>query len=118
MGVSMAVVDWLRSQGHDAVHLREQGLQRAADVDIFAKAVAEQRVVLTFDLDFGEIAALSQGQRASVLLFRLQNTRTTHVIERLTAILADCVPVLERGAVVIVEESRHRVRALPIGSTP
>lgn len=118
MGVSMAVVDWLRSQGHDAVHLREQGLQRAADVDIFAAAVAEQRVVLTFDLDFGEIAALSQGQRASVLLFRLQNTRTTHVIERLTAILADCVPVLERGAVVIVEESRHRVRALPIGSTP
>ncbi|MBI3933031.1 MAG: DUF5615 family PIN-like protein [Acidobacteria bacterium] len=118
MGVSMAVVDWLRSQGHDALHLREQGLQRAADVDIFAKAIAEQRAVLTFDLDFGEIAALSQGRKASVVLFRLQNTRTAHVIERLSALLADCLSALERGAVVIVEESRHRVRPLPIGSSP
>lgn len=115
MGVSTAVVEWLRTQGHDAVHLREQGLQRAADLDIFAKAIAEQRVVLTFDLDFGEIAALSQGQKASVILFRLQNARTTHVIDRLAAVLASCVPALEHGAVVIAEESRHRVRLLPVG---
>jgi predicted nuclease of predicted toxin-antitoxin system len=118
MGVSGAVAEWLRAQGHEAVHLRDQGLHRAADLDIFAKAIAEQRVVLTFDLDFGEIAALSRGQKASVILFRLQNTRTAHVIDRLAEVLADCVPALEHGAVVIVEESRHRVRLLPVGGTP
>ena len=116
MGVSGAVVEWLRAQGHDAVHLRDQGLHRAADADIFAKAIAERRIVLTFDLDFGEIAALSQGQKASVVLFRLQNARTAHVIERLVAVLSDCGPALDHGAVVIVEESRHRIRTLPIGS--
>jgi predicted nuclease of predicted toxin-antitoxin system len=52
MGVDQRIVDWLRAQGHDAIHLREQGLFRAADEDIFAKAIAENRIVLTFDLDF------------------------------------------------------------------
>jgi predicted nuclease of predicted toxin-antitoxin system len=74
--------------------------------------------VLTFDLDFGEIVALSHGRKASVVLFRLHNPRTPRVTERLAAVLADCVPALERGAVVIVEESRHRVRVLPLGSPP
>ena len=55
MGVSQGIVDWLRTEGHDAVHLREQGLHRLPDADIFAKAIAENQIVLTFDLDFGEI---------------------------------------------------------------
>jgi predicted nuclease of predicted toxin-antitoxin system len=58
MGVDIRVVQWLRTQGHDAIHLREQGLQRMPDGDIFAKARTEQRILLTFDLDFGEILAL------------------------------------------------------------
>lgn len=51
MGVAFRVVYWLRHAGHDAVHLREQGLQRMSDVDIFLKAKREGRIILTFDLD-------------------------------------------------------------------
>src|SRR3972149_1589566 len=116
MGLDVRVAAWLRRQGHDAVHLRDEGLQRLPNGEIFTKAIAEGRVVLTFDLDFGEIAALARGQRASLILFRLHNTRTSHVIERLSAVLADCSSILEKGAVVVVEEGRHRVRFLPIGS--
>jgi predicted nuclease of predicted toxin-antitoxin system len=58
MWVDVRVADWLRVQGHDVVHLREQGLQRLSDGAIMEKAVAEDRVVMTFDLDFSEIAAL------------------------------------------------------------
>jgi predicted nuclease of predicted toxin-antitoxin system len=38
MGVSQRVVTWLREQGHDAIHLRDEGLQRLANGDIFTKA--------------------------------------------------------------------------------
>ena len=55
MGVAMRVVEWLRNAGHDARHLREEGLHRLPNGSIFAKAVAEDRIVLTFDLDFGDI---------------------------------------------------------------
>jgi predicted nuclease of predicted toxin-antitoxin system len=108
MGVDVRVVEWLRARGHDARHLREEGLQRAPDDHVFAKALAEDRIVLTFDLDFGDLAVLTREPSARVILFRLENTRTRHVIERLEA-------VLTRGAIVIVEEGRHRIRYLPIG---
>lgn len=51
MGVSLRVVEWLRSSGHDAIHLRDEGLQKLPNGEIFRKAIREQRVVLRFDLD-------------------------------------------------------------------
>ena len=74
MGVDQRVVDWLREQGHEVAHLRDEGLHRMADEDVFAKAIAEDRIVLTFDLDFGEIAALSRGRKASVVQHRTSST--------------------------------------------
>jgi predicted nuclease of predicted toxin-antitoxin system len=115
MGVSLRVVEWLRRREDDVVHLREQGLQRMPNGEIFEKAAAEDRVVLTFDLDFGEIVALSRGARTSVVVFRLRNTRTENVIARLETVLAQSTGALTRGAVVIVEDGRHRVRFLPVG---
>lgn len=115
MGVDVRVVEWLRHEGHDAKHLRDEGLQRLPDRGIFEKAIAEGRVILTFDLDFGEIAALSRGRNTSVILFRLRNARAPNVIARLATVLERSTAALETGAVVLVEESRHRVRHLPVG---
>jgi predicted nuclease of predicted toxin-antitoxin system len=115
MGVDVRVAAWLRDQTHEAVHLRDEGLQRLPNGEIFTKAISERRIILTFDLDFGEIAALARGRKASVVVFRLHNTRTQHVLDRLAAVLADCGSTLEKGAVVVVEETRHRVRLLPVG---
>lgn len=113
-GIAGRIVDWLRARTHDAVHLRDQGLQRLPDGEVFAKACAERRVVLTFDVDFGEIVALSPAPAASVILFRLHDTSTPHVIERLEAVLRVSAAQLEHGGVVVVvEETRHRVRAFP-----
>ncbi len=113
MGVSLRIVEWLQAQGHDAVHLRSQGLQRLPDSEVFRKAVAEARVLLTFDLDFGELAAFSAGGHTGVIIFRLHNTRTPHVMERLSSALAACALDLETGAVALIEETRVRVRHLP-----
>ena len=106
MGVAVRVVEWLRTGGHDAVHLRDQGLHRLPNGQIFAKAKDENRIILTFDLDFGEIV--------SVVLFRLNNTRTPFVIARLSQVLADAGEALCSGAIVVVEDHRHRIRRLPL----
>jgi predicted nuclease of predicted toxin-antitoxin system len=116
MGVSQGVVEWLRSAGHDAMHLRDEGLHRLPNGEIFQKGFIEHRVVLTFDLDFGEIVAASEGRVVSVVLFRLHNTRTGHVIRRLQAVLEQSSAELHSGAIIVVEEGRHRVRRLPVGS--
>lgn len=116
MGVAMRIVHWLREEGHDTVHLSEENLHRLQNGRIFEKAFAEQRIILTFNLDFGEILALSADHQVSVILFRLHNTRTPHIIDRLKKVLEDAGQVLAQGAIVIVEETRHRIRRLPFGA--
>lgn len=84
-----------------------------ANGGVFEKAIAESQVVVTFDLDFGEIVSLSKGRKTGVILFRLRNTRVGFVIQRLSDLLADCAEALTRGAIMIVEESRFRIREFP-----
>lgn len=114
MGVSLDVVRWLRDHGHDAKHLRDEKLHRLPNGQIFKKAIAEDRVLITFDLDFGEIVALSGGKPVSVILFRLHNTRTDHVLSRLDKVMNESATALDEKAIVIVEDGRHRTRRLPI----
>ena len=114
MGVSQSVVVWLRSEGHEAVHLREDGLQKLPDRAIFQKGDTERRTIITFDLGFGEIVASSR-QTVSVIVYRLRNARARHQVDRLRDVLDAVTDDLEGGAVVVIEEGRHRVRRLPIG---
>jgi predicted nuclease of predicted toxin-antitoxin system len=115
MGISMRTVEWLRLNGHDAVHLREQGLQRLPDDAIMAKARTEARIVITMDLDFGYLLAVSGSRGPSTVIFRLGDERSQAVNERLEATLASCGTDLQAGAIVSVSESAIRVRQLPIG---
>ena len=50
MGISQRVVTWLQEQGHDATHLRDGGLQKLENGEIFTKAFRESRIILTWDL--------------------------------------------------------------------
>ncbi len=114
MCISRRTVIWLRQQGHDAVHLSEERLQRAPDEAVLAKARQENRVLLTMDLDFGYLLAVSRAVLPSVILFRVSDERAEIINERLADILAECADDLESGVVVSVGERAFRVRSLPI----
>jgi predicted nuclease of predicted toxin-antitoxin system len=73
MGVSMTTVRALRERGENAVHLREVGLRSLPDDQILTKAIDEDRILLTFDLDFGDLLAASGTKTPSVILFRMRN---------------------------------------------
>ncbi|GET36003.1 DUF5615 family PIN-like protein [Microseira wollei] len=70
MGVSPQTVEILRQNGYEAVHLIEEGLERLEDSLILEKARLEGRIVLTFDLDFGDLLAASGDALPSVIIFR------------------------------------------------
>lgn len=114
MGISIATVHALRAAGHDATHLHEEGLQQLADEDILEKARREQRIVLTCDLDFGDLLAASSAALPSVVLFRLSNYTPAYLNPRFFQVLAECEATLNEGAIIIVQDMRYRVRRLPI----
>jgi predicted nuclease of predicted toxin-antitoxin system len=114
MGISPRVVDELRRKEHDAVHLAEQGLQRMSDADILEKARRENRILLTPDLDFGELLAASGGNLPSVIIFRLRDMRSANVSRHLFSIINQQSESLSRGAILSVTEQKVRIRTLPI----
>jgi len=113
-GISPRTVEFLRRNGHDAVHVRELAMQRAADRLLVERARADERVVLTFDLDFGAILALGVLDHPSVVIFRLTDERASSVNRRLEAVLTEQAQALASGALILVEDGRYRIRRLPM----
>ena len=114
MGISPRVVAELRKHGHHAIHLQEQALGSLPDGEILAKARAEGLILLTHDLDFGELLAASGGALPSVIIFRLKDMRAENVSRHLFSIIAQQADALSKGAVCSVTERKLRLRALPI----
>ena len=113
MGISPKTVEFLKAKGHDAVHLHESGLKRMPDSDILVKACDEHRIILTHDLDFGDLMAASGGNLPSIIIFRLRNMKPEHVNHYLNGIIQRR-NVFKQGVLVTVTEGKMRVRLLPI----
>ncbi|MDP3621920.1 MAG: DUF5615 family PIN-like protein [Polynucleobacter sp.] len=61
-------VDWLKEEGHDAIHTSDLPLKNATpDHDVILRALAEDRVVVTKDDDFVQ-AYLLRGQPVLLLI--------------------------------------------------
>ena len=114
MCISVSIVEFLRENGYDVVRLSDENLEKLPDTEVFEKAVRENRIILTFDLDFSEIVSKSEGSTISVILFRLHNTRSHFVMERLKQVLFESSDNLEKGSVIIIDDHRFRIRNLPI----
>jgi predicted nuclease of predicted toxin-antitoxin system len=114
MGLAQSTASYLRENGHDAVHLREQGLHRLSDHGIVLKAISESRVILTHDLDFGRIIALSRNRLPSVVTFRLEDMRAANINRHLDDILIRFASDLGNGALISVTDQAIRVRRLPV----
>lgn len=114
MGISQRTVLWLREQKYDIVHLREQGLQRLKDSEIMIKANQEQRIILTIDLDFAQLLAMSGAKFPSIILFRLGNDNYSIINERISLVLSQYSNYLVEGAIISVTDKNIRVKKLPI----
>lgn len=104
-------VEALRSRGHDVVWVRTD-LPGRSDQDIIAQAVSEDRVLVTFDKDFGELA-FRAGLSASsgVVLFRISPASPSRVAQLSVAVLESRNDWA--GYFAVVEENRVRMTPLP-----
>ena len=117
MNLPPALAGRLRAEGHDAIHVLDAGYRDLADREIFQRAAEDRRVVVTFDLDFGEIAGVTTRSGSGVVLLRLKLARQSYVWGRLRVAIAEAGAAMEAGAVVLVEDARIRIRRMPPASS-
>lgn len=115
--LSPALASLLSQAGHDALHVRAEGLQHAGDIEIFERAAAEDRVLVSADTDFGTLLAVRIASKPSVIQFRGPGSRRPEVLANTLLLnLSQLAGALESGSIVTFEPSRVRVRSLPIQS--
>ena len=113
--LSPRVAVGLRAAGHDAVHVLDYGMHAATDEAIFERAALESRVVVSADTDFGTLLALCEATSPSVILLRAASLRRADdQVALILVALPSTEAALRRGAVVILERHRLRLRDLPI----
>ena len=114
MPLSPELAEWLNQEGHDAVHAFQIGLGEASDEAILEWARKEQSIVITADLDYPRLLALSESNGPGVILFRGGNYSEKETVQRLRRVLA-IVPHNElSNAIIVIEKHRIRRRRLPL----
>jgi predicted nuclease of predicted toxin-antitoxin system len=109
--------DWvavLKEAGWEAVHWSKVGNLRAADSEIMTWAKQNGHIVFTHDLDFGSLLALTQAEGPSVIQVRTQDATPSAIGKLVINALRQFQPDLEKGALIILDESRVRARVLPL----
>lgn len=101
----------LQSIGHEAVDVRDIGLETAPDEEVFKRAQEEARIILTADLDFADIRRYRPGSHSGIVVFRLPHFFNAMQINRiLERFIQSTKQESIQGALVIVEPVQVRVR--------
>lgn len=115
MPVSPLLLDVLRAHGHEGVHAHYVGKDRASDSEILSMARRENRVVITADLDFPRLLALSLARAPGVILFRGGDYSNREMCGLLERVLRQVPPEVIEHSICVVDRERLRITPLPLG---
>lgn len=114
MNISPRWLTLLQGAGIEATHWASLGPREALDTEIMTYAAAQGYTVLTQDLDFSTILAVTHGEKPSVVQIRSDNLDPDAIGASVIQAVRQLEAELEAGALVSVTPSRSRVRLLPL----
>ncbi len=95
------------------MHASEIGLHAASDQAIIEIARAECRTIVTADLDYPRLLALSGVDEPSLILFRGGEWSDSDILDRMAQLLATASDLAH--SMVVIDRQRIRRRKLPVG---
>lgn len=105
----------LNDAGHDAVHVRDLDAAGSSDPQTVALALADGRIIVSADTDFGALLASAGTTAPSVVLVReVVDRRPAELADLLTACIEQLEAQLTAGVMVALTPAGARVRRLPL----
>lgn len=114
MPVSYQLAIWLNQHGHQAVHASAIGLHDSKDKYIIELAKKQDRIIITADLDFPQLLALSHAKDPGIILFRGGNYSDEEMLSLLKRVLEKHPEQKLLHAITVVDKTRIRRCPLPI----
>ena len=107
----LALAELLRFHGHDVLTVPEEQLSGVEDSLVVEKATQEDRLLMIFDLDFGDIRSYPVATHAGVLVFRLKDQRWAALKDVVERLVASGPLDRLRSVLAIVDEEHIRIRS-------
>lgn len=96
--------------GHDAATVLDEGMGGATDAEVVAACLAEERVLVTQDLDFADIRAYPPAEYPGIVVFRLTSQGWDALLTTVAVLVRMLAGSSPKGQLWIVEEARVRIR--------
>ena len=114
MNLSPGWAGYLTRNGIEAEHWSSIGSPNASDSEIMAYAKAHDYAVLTNDLDFGFILAITQNKKPSVVQIRTGILGLNIIGDTVMNAIRRLADEIENGALVTIDQRKIRVTLLPL----
>ena len=114
MPLSPELAQWLRAEGHDAVHANDLSMHQSPDSEILHFAADNGRVIITADLDFPRLLAALGSAGPGLILLRGGNYSEGESLACLRRVLISIAPNELPKSIVVVDTERIRRRWLPV----
>lgn len=99
-----------RTQGHDVMTVRDQQLQGSSDHRLYEVCRAEQRCLVTFDLDFSDVLRYPPQKAHGLVVIRVPHNPTLPLLEQLIRQFLNTLETMSVDKKLwIVETGRIRV---------
>lgn len=114
--LSPEIAHGLTRVGHDALDVCKCGVASARDSIILAHALTEARILISSDMDFGDLLAASGQSAPSVILLRMTDGDPDIELPLILKSIRDprVAAALFQGCILVIDPGRVRIRALPI----
>ena len=112
--ISPKTVADLQKQGYEIMRSSEFLPANAPDINILEFARTENWVVLTQDLDFSMLVALSRYSQPSLITLRLSSAKPDTVTQKLLEVLPQIEEALQEGSAITIQDESIRIRKLPV----
>jgi predicted nuclease of predicted toxin-antitoxin system len=108
--IPVSTVGFLRSLGHDVVHVLDLDMQGASDKEVYDLIIRDKRHFITKDLDFANILSYKPSENIAILVIRIKDNLPGKINTILATFLRDFKHGFG-GKLIILSENKVRIRS-------
>ena len=109
--IRLSVGKYLEQHNYNVLFLAGTENHALTDEQILQLAIAENRIIVTNDTDFGNLIFIDGHQAPGVILFRLKTETATSYIKKLESLLQRNNKIT--GYFIVISDHLLRIRQLP-----